>query len=181
MLACEGREDAMCSERRDDAPHTLFEAVDQHRGGCKFETAIDQFLDEFYMAGADDRRSMIDEEPALMGNPHLDAYVGAMGEHLAQRWRLGHIPSWTLAKERFLGRPWFVGVGPPKLQHYQLVHSPIAFRRRAIFTEAEPLRRPGMPRDSLAIANEEIWAECFGPQSPEFVAKVVVEDILWFR
>ena len=29
-----------------------------------------------------------------------------------------------------------------------LVQSPLAFRRRLIFTEAEPLRRARMPRDA---------------------------------
>jgi hypothetical protein len=60
----------------------------------------------------------------------------------------------------------------------QLVYSPIAFRSRDIFAEAEPLRRPGMPRDSGAIANEELWAEWFGPGVGEVQVRVNVEGVI---
>ena len=131
-------------------PHTLAEAVEQHRAGRDLLGVL-----KFYAAG-DERQSMIDQEPSLTGDQRLDAYIGAVGEHLARRWGLDHIPRWTAAKERSLDCPWFRGAETPKLHDFQLVYSPIAFRSRDIFTEAEPLRRPGMPRDSAAIANEEL-------------------------
>ena len=54
-----------------------------------------------------------------------------------------------------------------------LMESPIAFRWRDIFTEAEPLRRARMPRDSRAMANEEGYRNGV---SDDFQATVVVED-----
>jgi hypothetical protein len=42
---------------------------------------------------------MIDEEPTLIGNPHLGAYVGAIGEHLAQRWRGRSSVYWCRTKK----------------------------------------------------------------------------------
>jgi hypothetical protein len=134
-------------------PHTLAEAVHQHRAGRDFGMAIREFLDEFYLANTE-RQSLIDEEPALLGDPKLNAYLGAVGEHLAQRWRLDHIPPWTRHAGRFLDEPWFPNAESPRLRMILLMESPIAFRRRQIFTEIEPLRRASMPRDSRAIANE---------------------------
>ena len=104
-------------------PHTLAEAVKQHRAGPDFWVALNEFLDEFYAAD-DERQSMIEQEPAFIGDPRLDAYIGAVGEHLARRWGLDHIPQWTLAKERFLDRPWFPGAETPKHHSFQLVYSP---------------------------------------------------------
>jgi hypothetical protein len=72
-------------------PRTLADAVHQHRAGRDFGMAIREFLDEFYLATTE-RQSMIDEEPILLGDLKSDAYLGAVGEHLAQRWRLDHIP-----------------------------------------------------------------------------------------
>jgi hypothetical protein len=135
-------------------PRTLADAVQQHRAGRDFGMAIREFLDEFYIATTA-RQSMIDEEPILLGDPKLDAYLGAVGEHLAQRWQLDHIPLWSLRPERFLDQPWFPNAESPRLRMILLMDSPIAFRRRQIFTEIEPLRRAGMPRDSRVIANEK--------------------------
>jgi hypothetical protein len=135
-------------------PGSLAEVVNRHLAGQDFGVALREFLDEFYLANSE-RQSMLEMEPVLIGDPHKDAYMGAVGEHLAQRWRLDHIPRWTLRTERFLDWPWFdEPFNSPKLRMILLMESPIAFRRRQIFTEAEPLRRARMPRDSLAIANE---------------------------
>jgi hypothetical protein len=46
-----------------------------------------------------------------------------------------------------VAEPWFVGMMGKGLSGLLLVESPIAFRRRRIFTEAEPLRRARMPAD----------------------------------
>jgi hypothetical protein len=48
-------------------------------------------------------------------------------------------------QERFLDRPLFMG--HERMKGLLLAESPLAFRRRFIFTEAEPLRRASMPRD----------------------------------
>ncbi len=62
----------------------LAEAVAQHRAGRDFGVALNEFLDEFYLAG-DERQSMIEQAPSLIGDKRLDAYIGATG--------LRHMPS----------------------------------------------------------------------------------------
>ena len=77
-------------------------------------------------------------------DPKEHAFLGATGEHLARRWNLA-IPSWTQEPSRFLRRPYFT-TPIEGLKALLIAESPIAFRRRLIFTEAEPLRRARMPR-----------------------------------
>jgi hypothetical protein len=67
-----------------------------------------------------------------------------LGEHLARRWHLA-IPAWTDDPSRFLRRPYFKTT-IEGLKALLIAESPIAFRRRLIFTEAEPLRRARMPQ-----------------------------------
>jgi hypothetical protein len=125
-------------------PKSLKEAVDRMIGGESWVDAISEFLDEFYPCGPWERYCMIAEEPRLTGDAFQDAYVGAVGEHLARRWGLA-VPVWAENPRRFLDRPYFP-------EHMELAKpvflrdSPIAFRRRLIFTEAEPLRRARFPR-----------------------------------
>jgi hypothetical protein len=111
------------------------------------------FLDEFYadpsIAG---RRSRIVDDPGLTGNDKLDALFGAIGEHLCRRWHLGEPPAWTNDASRFLSHPWFMGA--ERTKGFLLAESPSAYRRRLIFTEAEPLRRARMPRDGRWWAYE---------------------------
>ncbi len=125
-------------------PKSLEEVVRLIREGLGWMTALNEFLDEFYASKK--RQGMIDAEPGLTGDAWLDAYIGAAGEHLARRWGL-KIPKWTDAPQRFLGAPSFP-------EHFEfskpllLRDSPIAFRRRMIFTEAEPLRRGRFPAEA---------------------------------
>ena len=124
-------------------PRTLKESVERIIAGQNQFIAIPEFLDEFYLSS--NRQPMIDEEPRFTGTQPLDAYVGAIGEHLARRWGLT-IPRWVEDSRRFLDTPFF----PDNLQLMKpvlLQDSPIAFRRRLIFTEAEPLRRGRFPRE----------------------------------
>lgn len=109
-------------------PASLSEAVlwSQAQSDVPLPVLLDEFLDAFHEAD--------------------DAYVGAVGEHLARRWSL-NIPPWTAAGWREVAEPWFVGEMGVGLSGLLLVERPIAFRRRPIFTEAEPLRRARMPRD----------------------------------
>jgi hypothetical protein len=51
---------------------------------------------------------------------------------------------WTDDASRFLREPYFT-TPIQQLKALLLVQSPLAFRRRLIFTEAEPLRRARMP------------------------------------
>ena len=126
-------------------PTSLREAVERTIEGYGFMDAISEFLDEFYLSGPLERQRMIGEEPGLTGVAFRDAYVGAVGEHLARRWGLD-IPAWTEDHRRFLDTahfPEFMELAKPVF----LRDSPIAFRRRLIFTEAEPLRRARFPRE----------------------------------
>ena len=124
-------------------PGTLKEAIEHIIAGEDQFFAIPEFLDEFYLSS--NRQPMIDEEPAFTGRQPLDAYVGAIGEHLARRWGL-IIPQWVEDSHRFLDTPFFPD-GLQLMKPILLQDSPIAFRRRLIFTEAEPLRRGRFPRE----------------------------------
>jgi hypothetical protein len=121
--------------------------------GEKLRYCLAGFLDEFY--GDPDptsRAKRIADDPGPSGDTRLDALFGAIGEHLARRWQLGPAPLWTDDPARFLSRPWFMG--SERMKGFLLVESPAAFRRRFIFTEAEPLRRARMPRDGRWWAYE---------------------------
>jgi hypothetical protein len=100
--------------------------------------------DNFY-CNPDQRAAMIAEEPAQLDNALDHAMLGAIAEHLARRWNLPVIPAWTDDPSRFLHEPFFTT--PIKALWPMLrEESPPAFRRRKIYTEAEPLRRARMPR-----------------------------------
>jgi len=125
-------------------PTSLKEAVDRIVAGQNWVDAVSEFLDEYYMSGPTERQRMIGEEPRSTGVAFQDAYIGAVGEHLARRWGL-EIPAWADYPDRFLNEPSF----PEYMELAKPVFlrdSPIAFRRRLIFTEAEPLRRARFPR-----------------------------------
>src|SRR5579872_4010377 len=127
-------------------PHTLAEVARRSNAGeQEFSAALREFLDEFYgavRAGA--AAGLIAAEPEPIGEAQQHAFLGAVGEHLARRWNLP-IPAWTEDRSRFLQRPYFT-TPLEGLKAMLLVESPLAFRRRLIFTEAEPLRRARMPR-----------------------------------
>ena len=105
--------------------------------------ALAGFLDTFY-THPECRQAMIDETPPLLGNPRLDASLGAIAEHLARRWELA-IPAWTDDPARFLSEPYFP-TALEGLKPFLIARSPLAFRRRLIFVEHEPLSRARMPR-----------------------------------
>lgn len=124
-------------------PDTLAEvAVRLKADRDAMHVAMAGFLDNFYMQ-PQRRQAMIDPEPELLGNPILDATLGGVGEHLARRWNL-MIPAWTDHPARFLKQPYF----PTPLENLKpmlIAQSPLAFRRRMIFVEHEPLRRARTP------------------------------------
>lgn len=137
-------------------PGTLAEAVARvTTGENDFGFAISEFLDTFYLDKNPARQLIrLRETPPDLPDPRQNAYVGAIAEHLCDRWRIGRPPEWVNAPERFLDSPYFVG--GPKMHPILLMESPVAFRRRFIFTEAEPLRRIRMPQDGRWWAYETL-------------------------
>ena len=125
-------------------PATLAEVARRASAGeSLFDVALRELLDHFYLH-PEARQAAIDGEPELLADPRHNATLGAVGEHLARRWGL-RIPTWTEQPSRFLDRPYF----PTPIEDLKamlLVQSPLAFRRRMIFVEAEPLRRATLPR-----------------------------------
>lgn len=139
-------------------PGTLAEVARRVRSGAQpFSYALAEFLDEFYMdEDGDSRARRLAEEPERLGEATIDSYLSAIAEHLHSRWQLpGAQPCWVEAPDRFLRRPWFPG-DPEAMKPFLLAESPAAFRRRLIFTEAEPLRRARMPRDARWWAYETL-------------------------
>ena len=129
-----------------ERPATLVEVAEAAKAGDEpYRIALAGFLDDFYM-NPKRRQTMIDVEPPITGFALTDAYLGAVGEHLARRWGLV-IPRWTADPRRTLHSPFFAG-GIEALKAMLLVQSPLAFRKRMIFVEHEPLRRARMPRES---------------------------------
>jgi len=137
-------------------PGTLAQVLQRVRSGEKLRFALAGFLDDFYAdSSTDSRARRIADDPGLTDDDgRMNALLGAVAEHLARRWDAGAPPPWTNAPERFLDRPWFMG--HERMKAFLLAESPLAFRRRFIFTEAEPLRRATMPRDGRWWAYETI-------------------------
>ena len=139
-------------------PSTLIEVAEAAKTSNQdFRIALAGFLDNFYTTPSA-RQRMIDAEPPFTGVEVTDAYLGAVGEHLARRWALA-IPPWTDDPRRMLDQPVFAG-GIEALKAMLLVQSPLAFRRRMIFVEHEPLRRARMPLSSAdghpAVADQSV-------------------------
>ena len=130
-------------------PHTLAEVARRRRAGEELSVLLRECLDEFYEALPTGVAAVcIADEPEPLADPQEHALLGAVGEHLARRWALA-IPAWTNDPSRFLRRPYFT-TPLEDLKALLIAESPIAFRRRLIFTEAEPLRRARMPVSALA-------------------------------
>ena len=118
----------------------------------QFETACDEFCDEFYLRYPDfaAMQNALNPVPNIMFEPHKDAWIGAIGEHLAMRWQL-EVPGWVKREEHFaLSLPVFM---PPsqRLRHLLIAESPPAFRSRMIFTFAEPLQRARFPKGVAVV------------------------------
>jgi hypothetical protein len=126
-------------------PQSLAEAAEEAtRNPARLYPAVAEFLDEFY-THEKRRQVMIEAVPPRVGKVE-DAWLAAVAEHLARRWDLA-IPSWVEEPDRFLKDPVFAG-GLEDLKAILLAESPLAFRRRLIFVEAEPLARARMPREA---------------------------------
>ena len=123
-------------------PETLSEVARRTKAGEQaFDPAVREFLDTFY-ANPTSRFSAISDPPELI-DPLHDAYLAAVGEHLARVYGLP-IPEWTETHGFELHRPFFAG-GLESLKAILTVESPTAFRRRLLFISANALSRPHAP------------------------------------
>ena len=121
-------------------PVSLAEVVEiAGRDEPHFAMACNEFCDGFYLQYPDSAamQGRIDPEPKITGHVAHDAWIGAIGEHLALRWGL-NVPPWTKRPAHFaLRKPLFMSPSPA-LQSFLLAESPPAFRARLIFTGSEP-------------------------------------------
>jgi hypothetical protein len=120
-------------------PRFLKDVAALTKSGLRFDPALREFLDEFYVADAALRASALEDEPIWLSPIH-DAYLAAVAEHLALSYGLD-IPAWTQSPRRVLERPFFAG-GLEGLKPLLLVESPLAFRKRNIFVSHDALDRP---------------------------------------
>jgi hypothetical protein len=111
------------------------------------DVTLAEFVDSFDLAPTPDARyACIADEPAIGGDPKLDALVGAMAEYLAKQHRLGRVPAWTSDPRRRLDQPWFTTALPSDaMREYLTFASPAEFASRNIFTDERPLRRARSP------------------------------------
>jgi hypothetical protein len=128
-------------------PQTLADVAQRAREApSEFYAALNEFADEFYLDHPDKavQQGRIDPVPEPVGDPLIDALIGAVGEHLAQRWGL-IVPDWTQRAVHFaLNEPHFLP-DSRALRGVLIVESPPAFRSRLLFTGAEPLDRARFP------------------------------------
>jgi hypothetical protein len=119
---------------------TLAHVSERVRAGEELRFAVREFLDEFALLPRDDLRARaILARPEPVGDPRADAYLGALGEHMAATHGLER-PGWTVEPGRFLDRFWFVSE-VPGFRALAIAQSPAAFRRRGIFIAAGALQR----------------------------------------
>ena len=104
-----------------------------------YHLALSRFEEAFYAAAdRDARQAMLDPVPIPTGDLKMDTWIGAIGEHIAQRWNL-EIPAWT-QEPAFMG-----GTAPqfwptePIARDIKIIETPPAFRRRLLFSMVEPL------------------------------------------
>lgn len=118
---------------------TVASVAERVRGGEDLRFAVRELLDEFVLRGRDElRMQALADEPASV-DPHVDAYLGALAEHLARTHGL-RVPPWALSDRRTLDHMWFPGVAPG-FRPTALRESPAAFRRRGIFIARGALTR----------------------------------------
>jgi hypothetical protein len=125
-------------------PATLAEVARRRNAGEELAPLLVGFLDSFYGELREGTaQAALENPPEALADAREHALLGAIAEHLARRWCLA-IPDWSNHPSRFLKRPYFTS--PLEgLKALLIAESPLAFRRRLIFTEAEPLRRARMP------------------------------------
>jgi hypothetical protein len=146
-------------------PQTLAEVAQIARArSSDFAMALNEFMDEFYLDHPDKaaQQRRIDPIPEPVGDPLIDAWIGAAGEHLAQRWGLRR-PAWTQRPEHFeLQKPVF-HPDSRAMRGILIVESPPAFRSRLLFTRAEPLDRARFPAGVARARVALEWPKLEGP------------------
>jgi hypothetical protein len=151
-------------------PQTLADVAQRARDApSEVYTALNEFADEFYLDHPDKpaQQRRIDSVPKPVGDPLIDALIGAAGEHLAQRWGLS-IPDWTQCPVHFaLEQPRFLP-NSKALRGVLIVESPPAFRSRLLFTGAEPLDRARFPKNVARAQVPLDWPR--SPDEPESAA-----------
>ena len=122
----------------------------------EYAVPLDEFCDEFYLDHPDKaaQQCRIDPVPDSVGDELADAWIGAIGEHLALGCGL-RIPAWTQRAIHFaLQDPHFLPA-TKAMRGVVIVESPPSFRSRSIFTVVEPLVTPffppGVPRAKVPL------------------------------
>jgi len=118
---------------------TLAGVAERVLAGEDLRFAVREFLDEFALRGRDDLRAAALTGEPLLVDAQVDAYLGALAEHLARVHELP-TPPWALQERRSLDRMWFPGVARG-FRPTALRESPAAFRRRGIFIARGALTR----------------------------------------
>ncbi len=118
---------------------TLAGVAERVRDGEDLRFAVRELLDEFALRGRDALRLQALAAEPVPVDPHADAYLGALAEHLARVHDLP-IPAWALDERRTLDHMWFPGVARG-FRPTALRESPAAFRRRGIFIARGALTR----------------------------------------
>ncbi|MGI8945178.1 MAG: hypothetical protein ACR2GL_02915 [Thermoleophilaceae bacterium] len=119
---------------------TLAGVSRRHLAGEDFRVASRELLDEVKLLPRAELRSRaLAERPPPTGEARLDAYLGALAEHLAQRWGIAR-PGWAVEPDRFLETMWFLSE-VRGFRAIAIAQSPAAFRRRGIMLAAGALER----------------------------------------
>jgi hypothetical protein len=91
-----------------------------------------EFLEEYRWEPPEAQLSLLEDEPAPIGDERWDALLAALAEHLAAQHDLAP-PNWT--ELRVLRRPWFPA--ELKVQRAEaLVWAPAAFRKHGVYLAA---------------------------------------------
>lgn len=114
-------------------------------GVSDFGAALAELIDETANMTPLELSKAMEDEPEIIEDPNQkeawkDAYLAAAAEHLARKSGI-EIPLWAEQSDRFLKRAWFDNHGLKSINAMLIAQSPLAFRRRFIFTEQRPLRR----------------------------------------
>lgn len=123
-------------------PQTLFEVSERVNAGERFGPMLAEFLDEFYLdeTEQDIRQWRISIRPLETSAQDINLWLGATAEHLAQRWNLV-VPEWTQEDPFIRSTVPFFYPKTLSLRKLLFAESPPAFRRRQLWTYAEPLSR----------------------------------------
>lgn len=108
---------------------------DRHRWRAFFE-----FLDEYDAEPPGERGRLLADEPPPAGDPHWDACLAALAEHLSLRDGLDP-PAWVRDVGRALDRFWFPAHTTPATRAEAFVTAPASFACRGIFIERHDLSR----------------------------------------